>query len=206
VASNPDEQARDIAVLSVAVGFFSGDNKEARERWVCEALLKSLEIHFTEGQVRSALSDPPDVIFEGALFEIKEIMDANRRRHEEYKLALANARNPGATSTSDKTYTPKDMTPEGVAELVRARLDELTNRYPPAVRAGLDALLYVNLAEHWLKDGPMPDPSSFRTCGWRSVSAVFGGRDSFIFYANAEAPAFLRTRVGQAFTGPGADA
>lgn len=204
-----DEQARQVDALSAAVTFFSGANKETRERWVCEALLKSLEIPFAAADVKSSATDPPDVIFDSALFEVKEIMDADRRRHAEYKLALAKALAPktaGTSNNENKEYTPKDITPDGVSELVRAKLAELERHYPPAVRAELDALFYVNLTEHWLEGGTMPDPSSFTTCGWRSVSAVFGGRDSFVFYAGAQAPNFLRHRAGQAFAGPSADA
>ena len=194
------------SALATAVEFFSGANKQLRERWVCQELLRSLGVDFAEAEVVSSTDEPPDVVFKDARFEIKEVLNEGRKRHAEYKQALAKALDEASVGLPVSEHTPKDITPLGVAKLVEATLSEFETHYPAAVRAQLDALLYVNLAEHWLTEGAMPESSRFERCGWRSVSAVFGGRDSFVFFANERAPEFLRAREGGAFSTSDADA
>jgi hypothetical protein len=150
--------------------------------------------------VKSSANEPPDVCFRTARFEVKEILDPGRERHREYKEALVEALANGVVSNEQIGYSPKDITPVCVGELIQARLAELANHYAPAVKANLDALLYVNLTEYWLTVGPMPQPQTFAQYGWRSVSAVYGGRHALFFDAATSAPEFLRARVGTVLT------
>ncbi len=198
--SDGHDRRATVGRLHEAVAFFAGANKRIRERWVCQELLRSAGIQFAEAEITSPADEPPDVAFRGARFEVKELLDAGRRRHSEYKEALSRALTGEPTDYQTTNYTPKDIDPIGVGELVQEKLSELAQKYPSAVRAELDALLYVNLSEHWLSSGPMPASENFSQYGWRSIAVVFGGRHSFIFHTTSNAPDFLRNRVGMAFT------
>lgn len=143
----------------------------------------------------SSKEDPPDVIFRGASFEIKEILDPRRQRHREYKEALNSALKTDNPKDLLTKYSPINLTPDQVGDLLLTKLDHLKNRYSQAVKADLDILFYVNLKDHNPTEGPMPSSSIFSGFGWRSVSAVFslGG---FVFYARDDSPDFLFSRNG----------
>jgi uncharacterized protein (DUF4415 family) len=68
-----------------SVAFFGNSNKAFRERWVVRALLKNLGLSFSNSQVRSSSTDPPDVLYKSAAFEVKELLDRCRKRHDEVK-------------------------------------------------------------------------------------------------------------------------
>lgn len=182
--------------LQESVRYFEPANRPERERWVVCELLQNLGLKFDSNSVRSSSDDPPDVLFQDARFEVKEILDFGRKRHREFKAAATRA----ATITDPQEllnqFTPKDITPIEITSRVSVRLNELQLKYPVAVRRSLDCLFYVNLMEHFLKAGPIPPTGHFVTSGWRSVSAVCGW-GAFVFYCHAEAPTFLRERSGQ---------
>lgn len=196
--SSHEDSQTGVDQLRRAVAFFSEASKCERERWVCRELLRSAAVEFAESEVTLSVNEPPDVCFRTARFEVKEILDPGRKRHREYKDALVEALANAGVPNEQIGYSPKDITPVGVGELIQAKLSELANHYAPAVKANLDALFYVNLTEHWLTAGSMPQPQTFAQYGWRSVSAVYGGRHALFFYATASAPEFLRTRQGTA--------
>ena len=66
---------------------FSADEKEKgkRERMLCAAFLMGLGIKFSTVDLESQRNDPPDVIFEEANFEVRELLNCGRRRGDEYK-------------------------------------------------------------------------------------------------------------------------
>ena len=177
--------------LKESIEYFSGKNKPERERWVCAEFLGNLGIEFDDGDVLSSVDQPPDVLFRDARFEIKEVLDPGRRRHEEYKAAHEKALE--ATDPQDllePLFEPKDITPLQLAARIRGELDNLARQYAPAVRATLDLLFYVNLQDHSLKSGPMPEVASFSASGWRSISGMKDG-GALVFFADTQAPAFL---------------
>lgn len=160
--------------------------------------INNLRFRFDESEVLSLIVDPPDVIFRDARFEVKEIMDSGRRRHDEAKAALAFAKANGGLARIVR-YQPKDLTPQNISDLVTKALDELSikHRYTSAQRRGIDLLFYVNKLEFWFKNGPMPEAGAFEFYGWRSVSAVFATQQSMIFHATNIAPDFLIKNVGK---------
>jgi hypothetical protein len=180
--------------LRASIEYFSNKNKAERERWVCINFMENLGINFDETEVISPDDDPPDVIFREARFEIKEILDPGRRRHAEFKEELDRALH--ATDPKDhlRPYTPKDMTPLQVGDLILSEMEGLKN-YAPSARRNLDLLFYVDLIEHLLKDGPMLADLTFSAFEWRSIAALFGW-GSFVFYAADDAPAILREHAG----------
>ncbi|HVX56739.1 MAG TPA: DUF1780 domain-containing protein, partial [Candidatus Saccharimonadales bacterium] len=78
--------------LEASVQYFRSLHKPQREMWVVSQFAGNLGISTAGGDLRPAPNDPPDVLFKDANFEVKEIMDSGRRRHAEYKEALAKAR------------------------------------------------------------------------------------------------------------------
>jgi hypothetical protein len=180
------------AALRESVEFFSSANKPQRERITCIDFLCNLALPFAESEVVSSADEPPDVVFRSARFEIKEILDQGRRRHDEYRAALERAESATRASDLLEQFTPEDITPAQVGELVLGELDRVGSKYPPALRRGLDALCYVNLQKHFLVPGPMPSAAAFADRGWRSVSALIGW-SSFVFHSFADGPEFLVT-------------
>jgi hypothetical protein len=90
-----------IEALEESVEFFSAKNKTEREIWVAESFIQNLNIGYEESEFYSPEKDPPDVVFRDLAFEVKEILDPGRRRHDEYKEELENARK--ATNAQEPT-------------------------------------------------------------------------------------------------------
>jgi Putative endonuclease, protein of unknown function (DUF1780) len=85
------ENQKWLNAVKESIHFFSSANKGAIERWACTEFLKNIDIDFQPDEVVPQAYDPPDFIFRNASFEVKEILDRGRRRHDEYKDALSNA-------------------------------------------------------------------------------------------------------------------
>lgn len=179
--------------LRESIDYFRSHNKAERECWVCSEFIANLGLEFEESEIVSPKEDPPDITFRDAAFEIKEILDPGRKRHAEYKDALQFALN--ATDPQDllEDYSPIEITPIQIGELLITELESLKNRYSQAVLKNLDLLFYINLQDHLLIKGPMPSIEKFDSFGWRSVSALFGW-GSFVFYASNVSPQFLKSR------------
>ena len=115
-----------------SIDFFSSANKGAIEQWACTEFLKNIGLNFQPDEVVLQADDPPDVIFRNASFEIKEILDRGRRRHDEYKDALSNAQ--AAKTEADlhaallKVVTPENITPLEIGNLISAELTELVSK------------------------------------------------------------------------------
>lgn len=182
--------------LKESVVFFASQDKFVRESWVVAEFLTNLSISFQSADLLRG-GDPPDVVFREAKFEVKEILDTDRRRHAEYKLALARAN--AATDPAEllQGYSPKDISITEVFALVHSvAQDFATRRYPPAVRKELDLLCYVNLQDVMgLTELPFPDVAPLAEFGYRSVSFLDGHR-SCILCAAPNAPSFLHVQPG----------
>lgn len=186
----------DPPVEKLGDDLFSRQFKPWREWHNAVHFLTNLHIGVDDAQVFCSPLDPPDVIYQDAAFEIKEIMDEGRRRHDEVKQARQKAiRQP---MSQDYTLRPAiDLLPADAGQLVLAQLEGLAERYQAEVKARTDMLFYVNKLEHWFDDGPMPDSALFAKFGWRSVSAVVASGVSLVFYASTDAPKFLQDNYGQ---------
>jgi hypothetical protein len=181
-----------------SVEFFRSENKPERERWVAREYLTNLGLSFTENELTSPPQDPPDVLFRGANFEIKEILSEGRRRHQEYKEGLQKALEATTPGDLVEQFTPRDVTIAGVCALIFKEAKALAEeKYPPAVRRNLDLLFYVNLNDVFdLVETPFPDLKALESLGYRSVAFVMGYRSSTLV-ANSDAPTFVKTAVGQ---------
>ena len=181
--------------LRASVEYFRSANINERNLWVGREFLQNLNVAFRDSDVTAPASDPPDAIYQDLRFEVKEILDEGRRRHAEYKQALAKAERATDPQELLSDYSPKDHTPTQVVDLIASKLPAFSTKYEPTFRKTLDLLVYVNLNEHSPRPGNLPDCSQLDSFGWRSVSAVFGWA-SFILNAQRAAPAFLQSRAG----------
>lgn len=188
--------AQRIKDLEDSVADYSPNNKQERERWVAEAFLKNLRIEHAKNEIVSPDDDPPDVIFRDARFEIKEIQDPDRRRHDEYKAELKRARTLTDPKDLLQMFIPKDKT---LSEIYRHCVEStlsLEKKYPLVVRSSMDLLFYVNLKHVFeVVEIPYPDTSGLASSDWRSVSFVMGQR-SCCFFARNDAPDFIRQALG----------
>ena len=182
--------------LKASVAFFAPESKHDRELWDCREFVLNLNLLAKDEEFVAQKDDPPDVVFRGARFESKEIMDLGRRRHQEYRDALERAELATDPAELLQHYTPVDLSPAEIGDLVERELAGLRSRYEPTLMHSLDLLFYVNLKNHHLRAGPMPSDFRFAGFGWRSVSA-FIGWGALVFYAALNAPEFVRTAAGR---------
>lgn len=175
---------------------FSRRFKNWREWSNAVSFLTNIHIGVDEAQVFCSPQDPPDVLYRDAAFEIKEIMDEGRRRHDEIK----QGRKKSVQNKSKQNFTLRpviDLLPADAGQLVMEQLDALEERYFAEVKARTDLLFYINKLDHWFDDGPMPSADRFEPYGWRSVSVVIASSVSIVFQAGNSAPQFLQDNVGK---------
>ena len=188
--------------LEASVIFFGAGapQQHAAERWVVKHFLAALGIEFTDEELHNPPRDPPDVAFRDAAFEVKELGEVGRRRHDEYREALARAKAATTPEELIEQFTMEDLLIATVCERILAATATLAaHKYADErTRRGLDLLFYVNLNPRKLwtfVDGDRPDVSALVREGWRSVSFLHGDRTSRVIHASAGAPAFLRDRA-----------
>jgi hypothetical protein len=181
--------------LQASVAYFSSANKGALEQWVCTQLFTNLDLDFDLNEVVPQIDDPPDVIFRDSCFEVKEVLDPGRRRHDEYKKALSKAQAGVHPAELLQMFAPEDMDSAQLGQLVLEELGKLRSKYEQGFRATLNLVLYVDLLRRILKPGPMPAAEPFAMFGWRSVSVIMGW-GALVFSASAAAPDFLQKKVG----------
>ncbi|MBL4835503.1 MAG: DUF1780 domain-containing protein [Pseudomonas sp.] len=185
-----------VAALEESIKFFSSSKKSERERWVVGKFLENMSLPHNEHDIETPVEDPPDVIALGGLFEVKEILDPGRRRHQEYKNALKAAKNAISAQGLLTEGTPRDSSVIEIYELCNESIIKLETKYPPKVRESLDILFYINLQRLIdVEENPFPDITELRSSRWRSVSFV-EGQIACCFYAGNQAPAWLQERAG----------
>lgn len=188
-----------IKAREQSVGYFSAQNKPERERWVVETLLLNMNISYVADDIASPENDPPDVVALEAEFEVKEILDPDRKRHRDYKDALDRAKKATQPKDLFTGFTPVDSSVEEIYKLCLTATENLQDKYPAPVRSALDLLFYVNLERVFgVQEEPFPDVSELATLGWRSVTFIKGDI-ACCFYASKEAPTWLREKVTQVF-------
>src|SRR5687768_13166406 len=127
--------------LAQSVEFFASRNKAERERWVAREFVRNLNVKGRVASFVSPLDDPPDVEYRGCRFEVKEALDPGRRRHQEYRDELARAQMATDSSELLKQYTPRDISPFQVGELVLGQVQSLSLKYEPKLKRSLDLLV-----------------------------------------------------------------
>lgn len=178
-----------------SVSFFSSARKQERERWVVNKFLNTLGLQPSEAEVSSSVDEPPDMLYQDAKFEVKEIMDPGKRRHAEYKESLRKAREAKAAADLLESYAPRDITYTELCQRVEKHISTL-KQYAPATKSSLDLLFYVNLEDvHGYVSSELAAAADFEKYGWRSVSFLAGPL-AVVLYSSSSAPSFLRQNEG----------
>lgn len=179
--------------------FLSNARKWERERWVCQRLLTALNLRHRQEEF-SAGSEPPDVLFHDASFEVFFVLDKGRRLNDEWKEELQRRR----SALSLSQLLRREPRPK------RIPASELQARLGPTLRkkahnylergldlGELDLLAYISLKREALDlNSPFPPPSEYLRQGWRSLSLV-GPNYARVLFAHRDAPEFLRRNLGR---------
>jgi hypothetical protein len=78
---------------------FSNTMKPERERMVCRAFLRCVGIKFCDQEIIASDTEPVDVVFRSAKFQIRELLGSDRKRGDELKELQEKVQN--ATSIED---------------------------------------------------------------------------------------------------------
>lgn len=174
--------------------FFSNSRKSDRERWVISEFLKNLKINFTDTELKSVKSDPPDIIFRNEAFEIKEIDEKGRRRHDEYKQKLKKARSAQEYKDLPTEYEFKEIT---MQEAVNRINDEIKKQdYCADICRKTNILFYVNYSIIGKYHYEILEKDAWSK--WRSVSLVTNNGISYVIYAAEKAPGFIKCSIAAA--------
>ena len=178
--------------------FLSSERKPERERRTCAAFLRCLGINFTPKEIVSVKTDPPDVTFRSAHFEVVEVLDEGRKRHDEWKSEHQRRLTAEGLDDLVEPYRPPEPTPfADILNLIINALAKKSARYGETVCLELDALVYVNLLSNVLDPkSPIPNSDELPVQGWRSVSMIMP-LYSHVFLARESAPQILRDLVGE---------
>lgn len=181
-----------------SIHFFSNKKKTDRERCVCAALLRCIGVTFFSDQIQANNNDPPDVLFKSANFEVIELYDKGRKRHDEYKTRLEILHK--ASSINDTLVHIHQRTPITYQELnneVSRALKIKSKKYGKKLCSNLDALVYVGLSNRFLDiKSPLPEYNNLISQGWRSVSFVMPPFSHIVFCKEKE-PDFLVSVAGR---------
>lgn len=186
-----------IEALKESVAYFRPGNQAELDAWVVGSFLQNCGIDHQPNEIIVPDRDPPDAEFRQAEFEVKEILDEGRRRHAEFKEALARAQQATDPSELMEMYTPTDLMLSELLHKLVTKCEELAHRYAPDARSSLDLLVYVNLRhiERIIPDVPLAS-TTLEASGWRSVAFV-KGHHSGVVYARPGSPEWLRSIQGK---------
>ncbi|KAA3633824.1 MAG: DUF1780 family protein [Pseudomonadota bacterium] len=147
IENMPEWRAERVRSLEESVKFWSDENKFHRECHVVMTLLLSLGEQFEVSELLPA-EEPIDVRIRDYNFQIKEVMQSGRKRHDEYVKALEKAKRAKRYSDLLTEYTPKKVTLEEIVERCVKRSINLTKKYGPRERENLDLVCYFNYIEN----------------------------------------------------------
>lgn len=193
-------KAARIASIQASITALGNGGKPERERLNVSEFLLNLGVPFLDADIVSvsAKDEPPDVLFDPARFEIKELYDEGRRRMDEYRQRLQEAQ--AATRCEElrpvSAYSPQATTLAEVLDLATTTGSGHSQRYDQRLIPTLDLLLYHNLVDVMgMFDERLPNTTVLASQGWRSVSVLFGRR-SIVLCATPGAPPWLRAIAG----------
>lgn len=185
-------RADKIQDIKQSISLFSNSGRTKRESWVVAEFLRNLGISFKDNDLISG-SNPPDVIFQNAAFEIKEIDEKNRKMGDEYKNKIKRV---------ESAKTLEDLYPD--YQFKEINLPEIINRINEVMTSLIydinfckktDLLFYIKyslIGEHnytitandaWIK--------------WRSISILTNNNISCVLFANDTAPEFVKAVKGK---------
>lgn len=188
---NIDWKSERIHAVKESIEFFHNTNKLEREKWVVARLLENLIPDFSEDSLHEA-EEPADVQFEDASFQVKEVLEHDRRRGDEYKKALEKAKTAEEYGDLLEDYSPYKVSFKEIVNQCYEYSKELTKKYGPKERENLDFICYFN----YLDSNEVPPVEvSFIEKHYRSFS-VISNRYRSVIYTAEEAPEFLKQHKG----------
>jgi hypothetical protein len=183
-----------------SITFFSNSMKPERERSVCAAFLRCLGVDFSANEIVVEKNDPPDVIFGQANFEIRELYEVGRKRHDEYRERLKELKQ--AKTIDDTLISIKWSNPisyDFIFSGIESALSSKAKKYGLEKCSSLDALVYVSFPQKFLDiKSKIPDFYKIEAQGWRSVSFVIPPY-SHVIYCKEGAPEFLTRLEGKTY-------
>lgn len=136
------------------IALFGEGGKQERERLIFRAFLRCLGHTFDSPEIKSIPGNHrfPDVEFRGEKFEIKEMMDPGRKRHDELKRALEKLKKRKPVSWSDfiKDYRPVFLNFDEVGQRIEQFVKDQCLKYSENQRANTNLLIYFNLQDFLL--------------------------------------------------------
>jgi hypothetical protein len=181
-----------IEDLEESVEFFSNKNKKERELWIVKEFLKILDIHFDEKDFKTDCPEPIDISFRNANFQIKELLDKNRKRHKEFKDDLKKAKSATHLSELTEPYNAKiKITLQEIVDCTRILLNDY--HIDPKETKRIDFLVYENLTHYVISDYNYILPDEFTI--WRSFSMVGNGGLCCVFFTKDDAPDFIKSNL-----------
>jgi hypothetical protein len=177
-----------------SIEYFSNKNKPKREHWVVKKFLKAFDVDFSEEEIRSCKDDPPDIIFREARIEIKEILDPDRKRHDEYKKALVKVRKAKKIKDLFEFYSPKIISVSELINIISSKIEGYEKKYSSDNTRNLDLLIYFNMLDYEVIQEDIGNMKTDFCHKWRSVS-VLTNESAFVLYAKNSAPDFIKKNV-----------
>ena len=175
--------------------FLGNKAKPERERYVCRAFLRTIGVSFEEHELIAPTTEPADVAFRRARFQIREMLEQNRRRGDDWKEKEMKYSQAATLDELLEPYSPPtSVNLEMLVPEIVTALSKKAQRYGAGCK-NIDALVYINLQDRFLApDSDRPKIDQLKSQGWRSVSFLFPPYGVMLF-ATSIAPSFL-TEVG----------
>ena len=162
---------------------------------ILRAFLRCLKISFEAKEIKSIKSQFPDVQFRSHEFEIKEMLDQARRRHDEYKKHLNDLKRATKLSDLFETYTPVDITLDEIGKRIAHQIKGLCRKYPVEQRGKTNLLFYFNLHDTFFDPAEQVGRILLQSENWQSVSVV-GSSWGYVFASSIQAPQYIKKNVG----------
>lgn len=172
--------------------FLSNKMKPEPERAVCRAFLRTIGVSFEESEIIAPSIEPADVSFRTARFQVRLLLEPDRKLGDEWKKREQKYRN--AKSLDELLVPCLSPIPLGFEHLVPKLVIALSDK---AQKYGnqctnIDALVYVDLKERYLAtESRISNLEGLKLQKWRSVSVLFSPFGVVLFTGLA-APEFLK--------------
>jgi Putative endonuclease, protein of unknown function (DUF1780) len=171
--------------------------KQERERRTCAAFLRCAGIAFEPDKLIGSTTEPPDVLFGPARFEVAIVLPRQRLMNDEWKdTARRRAEAQNIQDLIEPFHPPEDLTRQEVIDLISPHAETKKQKYRArrVSTADLDLLLYVNQNVALNVETPSPNCEALVRQGWRSVSLIIPPH-SYVVLADNTAPEFISGSV-----------
>ena len=188
-----EEAADTVSLLGCA-------RKKERERRTCAAFLRCAGVPFDAALIASSTTEPPDVVFDSARFEITIVLEQNRPLHDDWKDIAARRSSAQRIEELMTPYRPPEvLSRQEIVDLITPPAAKKAEQYLGRGLAldDLDLLVYVDRNVVLAVESPKPVVDALlRRHGWRSVSVLIPP-NSYVVHASDNAPLFLRHLAGE---------